>query len=183
MDKDFKFHKRELLYALSEKAIWGDRRQTLQGALSSIGKKTLSKKDLAVISKALSDYQFVDEAFILAGLHANALFPILDSAGKEYKAGNRSYARILGWAPASKKRGKSENSNSIIATYLLHVGMGYTPDAALEHIIQIFELQSRPAVIKRLQREKKRLTSLPLPSIHSEKKPIPFRQKPTAKVK
>lgn len=177
--REFKFRRAELLKALEPRGTWENHNELIKKAELLKGKTRLTKAEAATVGALVDNFKELHDAFFLAGLHATGLLDILDEARRLYKAENRTYARQLGWAPASKKRGKSENHNSIIATYFFHIGIGYTPDAALEHIMKIFELQSRPAAIKLLQREKKRIPTLPLPSIPSEKKCIPLGQKPS----
>ena len=166
--KEFCFRRRELTGALTERAAWGDRGKTMREALAILGKKdggkaSLSAKEVGTLRRALRNYEEVSEHFTRAAIHAGGLFTVMDEAGKLYRAGDRSGAsQMLAWTTG--KRGKTEDHNSIVATYLLQIGMGISRNDALENIISMFDLTNRAAAIQILKRNKKRLPSLPLPN-------------------
>lgn len=166
---DFRHYRRELLNETTERALWGDRRGKLKAAREVLrgkkttGKVTFTESEAAAIREALDDYRALDEAFMLAGLNAKGLLQIIDDAAKLYRAGQRGdAAQKLGWTTG--KRGVTEHHHSIVATYLLQVGMGIDKNQVVENIMAMFGLHSREATVKLLAREKKRLRSLPLPS-------------------
>jgi len=164
---DFRFRRRELLQATTERATWGDRRATRAAAIDLLeaGKTRFTQAESELLRRALLDYKAIDEAFLNAGIHARELFPIIDEAGKLYRAGSRSEAaRMLTLTTGTGKREPTEDHNSIVATYLLQVGMGVSKNEAVEKLVTIFSLTSRDAAIQILKRNKKRLPSLPLPN-------------------
>jgi hypothetical protein len=166
--KDFRFRRRELTSALTERATWGDRGKTMREAFAILGKKdrgkaNLSAKEVETLRRALRNYEEVSEHFTRAAIHAEGLLADTDEAGKLYRAGNRSgAAHTLAWTTG--KRGPTEDHNSIVATYLLHIGMGYSTSEAVQHIVTLFNLTSRNAAIQILKRNKKKQPCLPLPS-------------------
>ena len=179
---DFCFRRDELLNNTTERAEWGvggrsenerrhNRLERLNAAFDVVNGKikkaatkiTLSRDEAEMIRQALADYTRVDEAFVNAGIHARALLDVIDEAGKLYREGARSAAaKTLAWTTG--KRGTTEDHNSIVATYLLHVGCGRSKDQALDFVVRHFRLTSRTAAIQILKRNKKRLPSLPLPN-------------------
>ncbi len=179
---DFCFRRDELLNSTAERASWGavgfneeerrhNRLERLNAALDVVNGKlkkastkiTLTRDEAEMVRQALADYTNVDEAFLNAGIHARALFDVIDEAGRTYREGKRSAAaKALAWTTG--RRGPTEDHNSIVATYLLHVGCGRSKEQAIEFIVSHFRLTSRAAAIAILKREKKRLPSLPLPN-------------------
>ncbi|MFA5323089.1 MAG: hypothetical protein WC373_10505, partial [Smithella sp.] len=88
---------------------------------------------------------------------------IIDEAAERYKhEENRSYAQMLAWSTG--KRGKTNDNNSIVATYLLHVHVGYSKNDAVRNVARLFGCQSPGAVIDVLKREKKKCPTIPLPN-------------------
>ncbi|HOI74766.1 MAG TPA: hypothetical protein PLO63_11545 [Syntrophales bacterium] len=137
-------------------------REVLKGKKTS-GRVSLTETEAAAIREALDGYRALDDAYMRARINAEGFLQIMNDASKLYRAGNRGEAaQILGWTTG--KRGVMEHHHSIVATYLLQVGMGIDKNQIVENIMAIFGLQSREATIKLLTREKKRLGSLPLPS-------------------
>lgn len=166
--KEFRFLRRELTRALTERAAWGDRGKTMREALAILGKKdggkvSPSAKEVGTLRRALRNYEEVSEHFTGAVIHAGGLFSVMDEAGQEYRVGNRSgAARMLAWTTG--KREPTENHNSIVATYLFQIGTGISKNDAVKNIVSFFHLTSRNAAIQILKRNKKRLPSLPLPN-------------------
>lgn len=178
---DFCFRRDELLSSTTERAEWGvggrtenerrhNRLERLNASLDVVNGKlkkastkiTLTRDEAEMIRQALADYARLDEAFVNAGIHARALFNVIDEAGKLYREGARSAAaKTLAWTTG--RRGPTEDHDSIVATYLMHIGCGRSKDQALDFVVRHFRLTSRIAAIEILKRNKKRLPSLPLP--------------------
>lgn len=168
----FCFRRDELLNSITERAAWGaDRRERLNAALDVVSGKlkkastkiTLTKDQAEMIRQALADYDKVDEAFLRAGIHVRGLLAVIEEAGKTYREGERSAAaKTLGWTTG--RRGPTEDHDSIIGTYLFHIGCGRSKEQALDFIVSHFGLHSKKATITLLKRAKKHLPSLPLPN-------------------
>jgi hypothetical protein len=100
----------------------------------------------------------------VAQIHTRELFAIIGEAGKLYRTGKRAAAaKMLGWVDGTGKRGPTEDHHSIVATYLLQVGMGVEKVDAVTNLVRIFKLTSWQAALKILQHNKKRLPTIPLP--------------------
>jgi hypothetical protein len=164
---DFRFFRRMLLQELTERATWRDHREKMAEALDvlnakSKAKNTLSKSEAETIRRALGQSKDIAGAFNSAGAHARVLFEIIDEAAELYKHGSRKHARMLGWTTG--KRGKTEDHNSIVATYLFQIGMDISKKDAVGNIAKLFNMTSPGAVIDILKRAKKKIPILPLPN-------------------
>ena len=158
---DFRFRRRMLTRALTTRATWAGHRKHLNDALAALDKKTLTAKDKALILSALIQHKDIAEAYAEAGLHAQALFEIIDDAMKMRKNKNKNFAKMLDW-PAGK-RSKTHDHASITATYVLQLCLGVSSSDAVDNIARLFHLQSSGAVLKILQRNKKNISLFPLP--------------------
>jgi hypothetical protein len=155
---DFRFFRRMLLQELTEKMA--EALDVLNA--KSKAKNTLSKSEAETIRRALGQSKDIAGAFNSAGAHARVLFEIIDEAAELYKHGSRKHARMLGWTTG--KRGKTEDHNSIVATYLFQIGMDISKKDAVGNIAKLFNMTSPGAVIDILKRAKKKIPILPLPN-------------------
>mgnify|MGYP000923257648 CR=1 FL=1 len=151
---DFRFHSRLLKRELTERAAWNGHQENMQNALAALNKKSLSQKDKEEIRAALQKHKGIAEAYHVAGVHAQALFEILDEAANLYKKGNRGHAKMLAWSTG--RRGKTEDHASIVATYILQTAMGVSRNEAIKNIAELFHMTSPGAVIDILKRNKKK---------------------------
>jgi hypothetical protein len=160
--REFKFRREELLKALEPRATWENHNELIKKAGLLKSKSRLTKAEAATVAVLVDNFKELHEAFFLAGLHAAGLIDILGKAREIYSQDKPGAAKMLCLTTGTGKRGKDRDHNSIVATYLLRLGLGATPDEAVNSMIEEFKA-SREALVQRLQREKKEnLKSLPV---------------------
>ena len=162
MNADFKFRRAELIKALEPRATWENHNELIKKAEPLKGKTRLTKAEAATVGALVDNFKELHEAFFLAGLHAAELIDILGKAREIYSQDKPGAAKMLCLTTGTGKRGKDRDHNSIVATYLIRLGLGATPDEAADSLAEEYKVR-RETLIRRLQREKKEnLKSLPV---------------------
>jgi molybdopterin converting factor small subunit len=171
MNTDFKFRRAELLKALEPRGTWENHNELIKKAELLKGKTRLTKTEGATVAALVDNFKELHEAFFLAGLHAAGLIDVLNKAREIYSQDKPGAAKMLCLTTGTGKRGKDRDHNSIVATYLLRLGLGATPDEAVGSMTEEYKA-SREALIKRLENEKKdNLKSLPVSNTWPKFKP------------
>jgi len=158
--REFKFRREELLKALEPRATWENHNELIKKAGLLKGKTRLTKPEAATVEALVDNFKELHEAFFLAELNAEQLFDILDEAKKIYSTNRAGAAKML--CLTARERGKDRDHHTIVATYLIRLGLGATPDEAADSLAEEYKVR-RETLIRRLQREKKEnLKSLPV---------------------